>query len=51
MVQRNIPFIVHSGEMNRAAMPDLAFDAGTWLAKPSPSPELVATARKLGGLE
>ena len=50
MVQRNIPFIVHSGEMDRSAMPDLAFGAGTWLGKPSPSNELIATARKLAGL-
>ncbi|MEO6014238.1 MAG: response regulator [Devosia sp.] len=50
LVRRNIPFIVHSGDMDRSALPDLAFDAGTWMSKPSSSDALMTTARNLAGL-
>jgi DNA-binding NtrC family response regulator len=49
LIERNIPFIVHSGEMDRLGMPDVAFEAGTWIGKPSSSDRIIEVARSLAG--
>jgi DNA-binding NtrC family response regulator len=50
LIERRIPFIVHSGYTDLQACKDTVFKAGTWMGKPAHRDDLVANALKLAGL-
>jgi hypothetical protein len=50
LVERHIPFIVHSGYTDLQAHKDTVFKSGTWMGKPAHRDDLVANALKLAGL-
>jgi DNA-binding response OmpR family regulator len=50
LIERNTPFIVHSGDTETSPYRDTVFEAGVWIGKPAPTENIVATARKMVGL-
>lgn len=47
LIERKIPFIVHSGHVEISEHKDTAFAAGLWIGKPAYDHELVWNARNL----
>lgn len=49
LVEREIPFIVHSGNVEDVAEKEPGFRSGLWLSKPSPPEDLIAAIRAVLG--
>jgi DNA-binding response OmpR family regulator len=49
LVERDIPFIVHSGNVEDVAEKEPSFRSGVWLSKPSPPEDLIAAIRMVLG--
>jgi DNA-binding response OmpR family regulator len=49
LAEKNIPFVVYSGDMRAVTEQEPAFGCGVWLSKPSLSIDIVAAIKKALG--
>ena len=50
LVERNVPFLVHTARLQHADDVALVFNAGAWVGKPADMEQIAALATKLSGL-